>query len=70
MTVALGSWYALPRWLRTVDAANPITWQIDWLRYTSIGLGDGHRVLIEGLAFVVFALCCFAYAAHSLQKQE
>lgn len=60
----------LPRWLRAVARVNPITWQIDWLRYTSIGLGDGHRAAIEALAFLVFSVCCFAYAAHALQQQE
>jgi ABC-2 type transport system permease protein len=60
----------LPRWLRTVAMVNPITWQIDWLRYTSIGLGDGDRVILEGIAFVIFGLCCFAFAAHALQQQE
>src|SRR5690349_19247349 len=60
----------LPRWLRTVAMVNPITWQIDWFRYTSIGLGDSHRVIVEGVAFVVFGLCCFAFAAHALQRQE
>jgi len=60
----------LPRWLRAVATVNPITWQIDWLRYTSIGLGDARRAIIEGVAFVLFALCCFGYAAHALQQQE
>jgi ABC-2 type transport system permease protein len=60
----------LPRWLRAVATVNPITWQIDWFRYTSIGLGDPRRVVIEGMAFLVFAVCAFAYAAHALQRQE
>ena len=60
----------LPRWLRGVAIVNPITWQIDWLRYTSIGLGDARRAILEGVAFVIFALCCFGYAAHALQQQE
>jgi ABC-2 type transport system permease protein len=60
----------LPRWLRTAAAVNPITWQIDWLRWTSIGLGDARRATVEAIGFLLFAGCSFAYAAHALQQQE
>ena len=60
----------LPRWFRDVAMANPITWQINWLRYTSIGLGNGHRAAIGALAFGIFALAAFAYAVRCLQQQE
>jgi ABC-2 type transport system permease protein len=60
----------LPKWFRGVALANPITWQIDWLRFTSIGTGALRSVLIEGGAFLVFAAICFAYAVRCLQRQE
>ena len=60
----------LPAWFRNAAAVNPITWQIDWLRYTSIGLGNLRAVLLEGAAFAVFSVLCFAYAVRSLQQQE
>jgi ABC-2 type transport system permease protein len=60
----------LPRWLRTAAELNPITWQIDWFRYTSIGLGNAHRVMHEGVAFLLFAAAAFAVAVHALQQQE
>lgn len=60
----------LPPWFRKAAMVNPITWQIDWLRYTSIGLGDSHTILLEAAAFVVFSLACFAYAVRCLQRQE
>jgi ABC-2 type transport system permease protein len=60
----------LPVWFRRVALVNPITWQIDWLRYTSIGLGQSHRVALEGAAFILFSLTCFSYAVHCLQRQE
>lgn len=60
----------LPAWFRRVALLNPITWQIDWLRYTSIGLGDWHTVMLEGVAFVVFSIACFLYAVRCLQQQE
>jgi ABC-2 type transport system permease protein len=60
----------LPKWLRSVAMANPITWQIDWLRFTSIGLGSAHQVMWEGAAFVLFSTAAFAYAVKLLQEQE
>jgi ABC-type multidrug transport system permease subunit len=60
----------LPAWFRTAALLNPITWQIDWLRYTSIGIGNFHSILLEGAAFLVFSLACFAYAVRCLQQQE
>jgi ABC-2 type transport system permease protein len=60
----------LPKWLRTVAMANPITWQIDWLRFTSIGMGNAQQVLWEGAAFVLFSAAAFAYAVKLLQEQE
>jgi len=60
----------LPAWFRIAALANPITWQIDFLRYTSIGVGNLHTLLIESAAFLIFALASFAYAVHCLQQQE
>jgi len=60
----------LPAWFRITALLNPITWEIDWLRYTSIGIGNFHSILLEGVAFLVFALACFAYAVRCLQQQE
>ncbi|HWZ96652.1 MAG TPA: ABC transporter permease [Candidatus Dormibacteraeota bacterium] len=60
----------LPRWFRITAYANPITWQIDWLRYSSIGLGNFRSVLLEGAVFLVFSIVCFAYAVRCLQQQE
>ncbi len=60
----------LPAWFRAAALANPITWQVDWLRFSSIGLGSPARVAAEAVAFVLFSLVCFAYAVRSLQRQE
>jgi ABC-2 type transport system permease protein len=59
----------LPRWFRGVALANPITWQVDLLRYGSIGLGEPRRLAIEGVAFAIFVLACFGYAVRSLQQE-
>lgn len=60
----------LPAWFRITAYANPITWQIDWLRYTSIGMGHFPTLAIEAAAFLIFSLLSFAYAVRCLQQQE
>ncbi len=60
----------LPAWFRGAALANPITWQIDLLRYSSIGLGSPRLIALESAAFVLFAAACFLLAVRSLQQQE
>jgi ABC-2 type transport system permease protein len=60
----------LPRWFRGAALANPITWQIDCLRWATIGLGNGHRVVLESIAFILFSVAGFLYAARCLQRQQ
>jgi len=60
----------LPKWFRTAALLNPITWQVDWLRYSSIGLGTPGRIVLEGAAFAVFSVAAFAYAIRCLKQQE
>src|SRR5256886_9215769 len=50
----------LPRVFRMAALANPITWQIDVLRYATIGVGDAARITAEAAAFVVFTAASFA----------
>jgi ABC-2 type transport system permease protein len=58
----------LPAAFRTVAYANPITWHVDVLRYTSIGFGDPVRVAFEAAAFLLFTLAVFAVAVRSLNR--
>jgi len=60
----------LPRWFRAIALANPITWQIDCLRWVTIGLGDANRVALESAGFILFSGVCFLYAARCLERQE
>jgi ABC-type multidrug transport system permease subunit len=60
----------LPKWFRGAAMANPITWQIDCLRWATIGVGSTHRVGLESIAFLMFAAASFWYAARCLQRQE
>jgi ABC-2 type transport system permease protein len=58
----------LPRAFRLAALANPITWQIDVLRYATIGLGSGSVVAIEAAGFVAFTLVAFAAAMWALAE--
>ena len=60
----------LPPAFRAIAYANPITWQVDVLRYATIGVGDGARVAAEAGAFVLFTLGSFAAAVAALRNQE
>jgi ABC-2 type transport system permease protein len=59
----------LPGWFRWSALLNPITWQVDALRYGSIGYGGGLRLAIEALAFLVFSAGSFTYAVRCLKEQ-
>jgi len=59
----------LPRGLRTVALCNPITWEVDVLRYATIGYGAPAKLALEAAAFTVFAAICFAIAVRSLHKE-
>ena len=60
----------LPAAFRAVSYANPITWQVDVLRYATIGLGDPVLITLESIAFVLFTLGSFAAAVLALRRQE
>jgi len=58
----------LPRAFRIAALANPITWQIDVLRYATIGLGTPRAIALESAAFVAFAGLAFAAAIRALRE--
>ena len=60
----------LPAAFRAVALANPITWQVDLLRYATIGYGDPGRLLWEAVAFAAFTLVSFWLAYRALWAQE
>jgi len=57
----------LPGWFRTVALLNPITWQVDLLRYTTVGLAAEHLVA-ESVAFVGFTLVAFYFGVRTLSR--
>ena len=56
----------MPGWFRAAAYLNPVTWQVDLLRFTLLGTGAPTVILLEGVAFVVFALLCLAFAVRAL----
>lgn len=47
----------LPAWFRGAAMLNPMTWQVDWLRFSLLGIGSA-TLLVEALAFLAFTLVC------------
>jgi ABC-type multidrug transport system permease subunit len=60
----------LPAWLLYAAWISPVTWHVDVLRFTAIGLGRGPVAAAEAAGFTVFSLACLAYAVMCLQRQE
>src|SRR5271167_4429015 len=60
----------LPRWFARAALANPMTWQVDVLRYATIGMGDPHRVALEAAGFAAFAAVASLVAVRVLNRQE
>jgi ABC-2 type transport system permease protein len=60
----------LPTAFRVVAYANPITWQVDVLRYATTGLGDPGMLPAEAAAFMVFTAASFAAALMVLRREN
>ena len=60
----------LPTVFRIAAAANPITWQVDVLRYATIGLGSPGMVALQSVLFLAFTGISFAIAMRALMRQD
>jgi ABC-2 type transport system permease protein len=60
----------LPAVFRAVAWINPITWQVDVLRYATIALGSPASIAMQAGLFVLFGGVCFGLALRALMKQE
>lgn len=56
----------LPESVQWLAWANPITWQVDLMRWASYGAGETSQLRIEGAAFVLFVAAAFWLANRSL----
>ncbi len=59
---------AVPAWFRWIAWMNPMTWQVDLLRFSMLGSGDSLTVLWEGVAFTGFTVFCLAFAVRALNR--
>jgi ABC-2 type transport system permease protein len=58
----------LPQWFRFVARLNPMTWQTDILRYSTLGTGEPWLLIWEGLAYLAFTCVCFGGALQALNR--
>ena len=58
----------LPIWFRVPAYLNPMTWQVDLLRFSLLGIGSPNALLIEGAALVLFAVGCLTLAVRALNR--
>lgn len=58
----------LPGWFQWTARINPMTWQVDMLRFGLFGTGAPMLILLESLAFVLFILACLALAVRALDR--
>jgi ABC-2 type transport system permease protein len=58
----------LPAWFRTLAWLNPMTWQVDVLRFTLIGLGSFGAALLEFAGFMGFTLFCLSLSVRTINR--
>jgi ABC-2 type transport system permease protein len=58
----------LPQWFQWAARINPMTWQVDMLRFSLLGAGAPAMVLAEAAAFAAFTLVCLALAIRALDR--
>lgn len=56
----------LPDVVRALAWANPITWQVDLMRYALYGAGDPRALPLEATGFALFVVAAFALANRGL----
>jgi ABC-2 type transport system permease protein len=59
----------MPLAFRVAAYANPITWQVDLVRYAATGLGDPRWLPAEAAGFLIFTVLSFAGALLALRKE-
>lgn len=58
----------VPVWFRGAAYLNPMTWQVDLLRFSLLGVGRPATLLLEGVAIGVFAIICLTLAVRALNR--
>ena len=58
----------VPAWFGWIARINPMTWQVDMLRFSMVGTGNPVIVLLESAAFAGFTVFCLALAVRALDR--
>ena len=58
----------LPGWFRIAAYLNPMTWQIDLLRFSVLGIGSHGSLVLEAIALGIFAVVCLMLAVRALNR--
>lgn len=58
----------MPSWFRSLSMCNPMTWQVDLLRWALLGWGDPVTLAVQGVLFLVFSAACLGLAARALNR--
>jgi len=60
----------LPPWFSALAQANPLTWQVDLLRYTLLGNGEPAVLTLQAGALAAFVFAMLAVAVRALDRAE
>jgi len=58
----------LPPWFQTLAMLNPMTWQVDLLRFSLLGIGAPSVLIGEAGAFTIFSAVSLAVAVRALNR--
>ena len=58
----------LPAWFRILAWLNPMTWQVDVLRFSLLGIGSVTLALLEFAWFMAFTLVCLSLAVRTIDR--
>jgi len=59
----------MPAWFQIVSYLNPLTWQVDLLRFGLLGVGQHATLLAEGVALLLFTAAALAFTLRSLRRE-
>jgi ABC-type multidrug transport system permease subunit len=58
----------LPGWFRALAWINPMTWQVDALQFSLLGIGSMTTALFEFGAFLIFTMVCLTLAVRAIER--
>jgi ABC-2 type transport system permease protein len=58
----------MPSWFRFLAWLNPLTWQVDILRFSVLGTGSAGIILLESAGLVAFTFICLIFAARAIDQ--